>query len=95
MQSQRLRISLKLFLTNLDTSLLDSASLPSDLTIQPRRIGDDDLRSSVIGRDGKMDPHETVSYICGPPNMTDDFAERLKTVLDDPEGQRIFFEKWW
>lgn len=92
---QKFNISLQLFLTNLKSSLIEPSGRPADLAIHSRRIGEDDLRAAITDRDGKRNPQKTVSYVCGPPDMTDDMVDRLKKVLDDPEGQRIFYEKWW
>ncbi|CAI7567185.1 unnamed protein product [Penicillium manginii] len=95
LQLRKFNISLQLFLTNIKSCLLEPPSSPSDVTIHPRRIGEDDLRAAITDKDGEMDPRKTVSYICGPPGMTDEMVDRLKKVIDDPEGQRIFYEKWW
>ncbi|KAJ5168187.1 uncharacterized protein N7482_003781 [Penicillium canariense] len=94
-QSHRLRISLDLFLTNLSSSCLTSADNPADFTIHRKRIGKHDLRSAVVGGDGKLDPRESVAYVCGPPQMTDEIVEMLKEVLGEGGGQRVFYEKWW
>lgn len=91
--SQRLRISLDIFLTNSSPGLVASGS-PPDLTIHPRRISEADLRAAVVG-DGKFGPDQTVAYVCGPPRMTDDIVESLKGVLGEDGDQRVFFEKWW
>lgn len=91
-QSKKLRISLHLFLTNLNSSQPESTRDPADLAIHPRRINEDDLRSSITGTDGHM---KTVAYICGPPHMTDEMIDRLKVILDDRDERRIFYEKWW
>lgn len=94
LHSQRLRISLDLFLTDLTPSASLSGS-PADLVIHPRRIREHDLRLAVKGGDGTLDPRDTVCYVCGPPQMTDEMVELLKGVLGDGGEQRIFFEKWW
>lgn len=95
LNSQKLHISLQLFLTNLKSPLFDTSNSPADIAIHPRRINEDDLYASVTGEDGQLDPQKTVSYVCGPPDMTDEMVNILKKVLDDREGQRIFYEKWW
>jgi len=91
--SQRLRISLDIFLTNSSPGLVASGS-PPDLTIHPRRISEADLRAAVVG-DGKFGPDQTVAYVCGPPRMTDEMVQSLKGVLGEDGDQRVFFEKWW
>lgn len=92
LHSHRLRISLDLFLTDL-TSV--SPESPADLTIHSRRISEHDLRTAVVGGHGTLDPRETVCYVCGPPQMTDETVELLKGVLGEGGEQRVFFEKWW
>ncbi|KAF3388458.1 Oxidoreductase NAD-binding domain-containing protein 1 [Penicillium rolfsii] len=94
-QSHRLRISLDLFLTNSKSSRLTPFSAPSDLTIHSKRIEKSDLLSAVVGGDGRIDPQESVAYVCGPPQMTDEMVELLKEILGEGGEQRVFFEKWW
>lgn len=94
-QSHRLRISLDLFLTDSNASRLTPASSPADLTIHSKRIEKHDLLSAVVGGDGKLDPRESVAYVCGPPQMTDEMIELLKGILGEGGEQRVFFEKWW
>ncbi|KAJ5570058.1 Riboflavin synthase-like beta-barrel [Penicillium hispanicum] len=91
--SRRLRISLDLFLTNDQSSA--SMDRVHDLRIQRRRINDDDLRSAVVGGDGKNDPQDSVCYVCGPPAMTDETVRTLQAMLGENGAQRIFYEKWW
>jgi hypothetical protein len=91
--SRRLRISLDLFLTNLSSSRATTAS--PDLTIHSRRISEGDIRAAVVGGDGSCNPQETVAYICGPPQMTDEIVELLKGILGEDGAKRVFFEKWW
>lgn len=92
--SRRLHISLDLFLTNSFSDLAVSSS-PTDLKVHSRRISESDLDAAVVGGDGKLDPQETVAYICGPPQMTDEMVESLKRVLGENGDKRVFFEKWW
>ncbi|KAJ5380152.1 uncharacterized protein N7496_002580 [Penicillium cataractarum] len=94
-QSHRLRICLDLFLTDSNSSRLAPANSPTDLTIHSKRIEKHDLQSAVIGGDGKLDPRESVAYVCGPPQMTDEMVELLKGILGEGGEQRVFFEKWW
>ncbi|KAL2799516.1 hypothetical protein BJX66DRAFT_332998 [Aspergillus keveii] len=94
-QSQRLRITLDLFLTNKHDpfSALPGQSFQG-LTVQSRRIGRDDLRRAVSGRDSQFKPEETVCYVCGPPQMTDEVVDVLGDLLDG-QNDRVYFEKWW
>ncbi|KAH8427973.1 FAD-dependent oxidoreductase [Aspergillus melleus] len=94
-QSHRLRISLDLFLTNLSDdqhSLLQET--PADLTIHSRRINDGDSERSLTGPDGKVNPTDTVCYVCGPPSMTDGVVDALGGSMGSGK-ERVFFEKWW
>ncbi|KAL2808375.1 hypothetical protein BJX63DRAFT_424678 [Aspergillus granulosus] len=94
-QSHRLRISLNLFLTNNhDQSSALPAQSPQDLAIQSRRIGRADLQRTVSGKDSQFAPNETVCYVCGPPQMTDELVDILSDLLDG-QKDRIYFEKWW
>lgn len=98
LHSHRLRISLDLFLTDLASSsplLTSSAGHLADLTIHSRRISEHDLRSAVVGGDGKLDPRETVCYVCGPPQMTDQMVQLLGPFLGEGAEKRVLFEKWW
>ena len=92
--SHRLRMSLDLFLTDVDPSV-DLVSAASDMVIHSARIGDRDLRSAVSNKDGGTSSEDTVCYVCGPPQMTDSIVERLKGMLGEGGDKRIFFEKWW
>lgn len=94
LQAQRLRISLDLFLTDLAPNG-EFPESPSDLVIHPRRVSEHDLSLAVKGADGTLDPRDTVCYVCGPPQMTDEMVEMLKGILGDGGEQRVFFEKWW
>ncbi|KAL5000560.1 hypothetical protein BDV10DRAFT_183333 [Aspergillus recurvatus] len=94
-QFQRLRITLDLFLSNLqDQSSPLLRQPPRDLAIHPRRINRDDLARTVTGTDSKYRPHETVCYVCGPPQMTDEVVDTVTELLNGQKG-RVFFEKWW
>ncbi|KAL5340819.1 hypothetical protein BJX70DRAFT_396513 [Aspergillus crustosus] len=94
-QSRRLRITLNLFLTNLEkqsSQILDQSL--EDLTVHSRRISQDDLREAVSGTDGNPSPSETVSYVCGPPKMTDEIVNAITELLHG-QKERVYFEKWW
>ncbi|PYI28318.1 hypothetical protein BP00DRAFT_497479 [Aspergillus indologenus CBS 114.80] len=98
-QLRRLRITLHLFITNLDekkaSSLLGhSVDDDDDLRIHSRRINADDLRAAAAsGDDGTIEPGKTVAYVCGPPGMTDEIVGRLEGLLGGRE--RVCYEKWW
>lgn len=92
--TQRLLISLDLYLTNLhqhpDLSKALKDSAPSDVTIHDRRIQLEDLRAAV------GDGRRTVCFVCGPPGMTDEVVEVLGgLVLKEDGKERVFCEKWW
>ncbi|KAF4213079.1 hypothetical protein CNMCM8980_004279 [Aspergillus fumigatiaffinis] len=94
-ESGRLRISLRLFLTNLHDDFAPLLSEPQqDLTIYARRQQPDDVRQALQGPDGVIRPEETVCYICAPPKMTDEVASTLRGLLGDGK-ERVLFEKWW
>jgi NAD(P)H-flavin reductase len=94
-QFQRLRIALDLFLSNLqDQSSPLLHQPPEDLTIHPRRINRDDLSRTVTGTDSKYSSDNTVCYVCGPPQMTDEVVD-IVTELLNGRKDRVFFEKWW
>ncbi|KAL4971284.1 hypothetical protein BDW66DRAFT_163803 [Aspergillus desertorum] len=92
---QRLRITLDLFLSNVQNQPFPFLRQPpEDLAIHPRRINRDDLARTVTGTDRKYSPHETVCYVCGPPQMTDEVVNTVTELLDG-QKDRVFFEKWW
>ncbi|KAL4781432.1 hypothetical protein BJX76DRAFT_350150 [Aspergillus varians] len=94
-QFHRLRITLDLFLSNLqDQSSPLLAQAPKDLAIHPRRINEDDLRKTISGTDVKFAPSETVCYVCGPPQMTDEVVNTATELLSG-QKERVYFEKWW
>ncbi|RDW94185.1 FAD-dependent oxidoreductase [Aspergillus mulundensis] len=93
-QCQRLRINLDLFLSNLNQSSPLLRQPPKDVAIQSRRINRDDLARSVTGTDTKFAPNETVCYVCGPPQMTDEIVETATGLLNG-QKDHVFFEKWW
>lgn len=94
-QFHRLRITLDLFLSNLqDQSSPLLVQPPKNLATHARRINQDDLRKTVSGTDTKFSPDETVCYVCGPPQMTDEVVSTVTDLLDG-QKDRVFFEKWW
>ncbi|KAJ9355760.1 hypothetical protein DTO027B9_3914 [Paecilomyces variotii] len=90
--SRRLRISLDLFLTNLNEYPDLQISTPQDMEIHDRRITAEDLKTAVTGSSGDETGTGTVCYICGPPPMTDELADKLKGMVG---SERVFYEKWW
>ncbi|KAL2215976.1 hypothetical protein M432DRAFT_552736 [Thermoascus aurantiacus ATCC 26904] len=99
--SQRLLLSVDLFLTNLREHPDLVAALSGedkdkakgqDFTIHDRRIEIEDLRAAVgvgVG-DG------TVCFVCGPPAMTDEVVGVLRGLVSSEDGkERVFCERWW
>jgi len=61
------------------------------VSVQKRRITEKDLIDVL----GPVDERpETVCYICGVPDMTDDFVEKVNKV-EGMDEENILFEKWW
>lgn len=56
-----------------------------------RRIGEADLLEAL---GPEKERENTVVYVCGPPEMTDEFVEVLGKV-HGMEGRRVLCEKWW
>lgn len=56
-----------------------------------RRIGHGDLLDCLGPRE---DRENTVVYVCGPPEMTDDFVEVFGKA-EGMEQRRVLCEKWW
>jgi NAD(P)H-flavin reductase len=54
-----------------------------------KRVTREDLRDML---DGDVD--ETVAYVCGPPDMTDDLVLFLQEEICMPKD-RVLCEKWW
>ncbi|CAG8194903.1 unnamed protein product [Penicillium olsonii] len=92
--SHRLRMSLDLFLTNVE-SPLELGAEHSDIAIHTSRIQDSDLRKAVCNEEAGISARDTVCYVCGPPQMTDSMVERLEGMLGEGGDERIFYEKWW
>ncbi|CAG8070798.1 unnamed protein product [Penicillium salamii] len=66
-----------------------------DIAIHSSRIEDSDLRSAIYNEETGTSAKDTVCYVCGPPQMTDSFVEKLRGMLGEDGERRIFFEKWW
>ncbi|CAK0803824.1 unnamed protein product, partial [Prorocentrum cordatum] len=54
------------------------------------RIGDAQLDAALA--DAAVPPEEVLSYVCGPPKMTDELVALLRARV--PRA-RVRFEKWW
>ncbi|PGH11628.1 hypothetical protein AJ79_04768 [Helicocarpus griseus UAMH5409] len=100
-QNQALRLHLHIFITNLPKT---PCNPPPDFALHDRRITMADLRDVVCGRKdaaksgGGPSGDRTVCYVCGPPNMTDEFVAGIEGLLGPAEkgrGKRVFCEKWW
>jgi NAD(P)H-flavin reductase len=57
------------------------------------RIAHEDL-SEALGAEEEVDRERSVVYVCGVPQMTDEFVELLRkqTGMDE---RRVLCEKWW
>jgi NAD(P)H-flavin reductase len=66
-------------------------SRPSNMTVQSRRISQDDLLETLGPEESRGN---TVVYVCGLPTMTDEFVELLKHTPGMDE-KRVLCEKWW
>ena len=65
--------------------------LASEYVTHERRIGHEDLMEAL----GPVEERKgAVSYICGPPGMTDEFVGFMKSA-EGMQGERVFCEKWW
>ncbi|EEQ88176.2 uncharacterized protein BDCG_03296 [Blastomyces dermatitidis ER-3] len=96
-----LRLHFHLYITNLHGM---PHSPPTDFTLHNRRIQMPDLHDVFGGKrdvvpDGysSKDPGRTVCYICGPPDMTDEFVAGAEEVIGAGVGRKksVFCEKWW
>lgn len=91
-------VTLSLFLTGLDdTGLIEHGKFPNRTFA--RRLRKEDLSLALDGyseQGGDTENHRagTVCYVCGPPQMTDDFVAFLSRQPGMTE-QRVLCEKWW
>lgn len=69
----------------------DSGLLSKNIHLHGRRIQHDDL-AEALGSENLR--HSALVYVCGLPNMTDDFVEYLKKMPGMDE-KRVLCEKWW
>ncbi|KKZ63441.1 hypothetical protein EMCG_02252 [[Emmonsia] crescens] len=96
-RDQILHLHLHLYITNLHDM---PQNPPSDFSLHNRRITTPDLLEVI---DGKRDAVRSsnggriVCYICGPPDMTDEFVAGVEEVLGAGVGREksVFCEKWW
>ncbi|KLJ06203.1 hypothetical protein EMPG_10384 [Blastomyces silverae] len=96
-----LRLHFHLYITNLHGM---PHTPPTDFTLHNRRIQMSDLHDVFDGkrdvvRDGNSskDRGRTVCYICGPPDMTDEFVAGAEEAIGAGVGREksVFCEKWW
>lgn len=66
-------------------------SMPPNMHIYKRRIGHEDLLDALGPEEERQN---ALVYVCGLPNMTDDFVEFLKRTPGMEEA-RVLCEKWW
>ncbi|PGH27326.1 hypothetical protein AJ80_01036 [Polytolypa hystricis UAMH7299] len=80
-----------------DAYLSDNAF--EDMKVYNCRISVADVRDIILGpgSTGGTQQSGTVCYVCGPPNMTDEFVKALEEMVGSgAEGKkRVFCEKWW
>lgn len=82
---------LELFVTGASSQQLANArGLPPD--VKGDRIRHADL-DAVLGTDMKI-RDKTVCYVCGPPRMTDEIVDYLRSC-DGMDRQKVLCEKWW
>ncbi|KAK5106981.1 hypothetical protein LTS08_001106 [Lithohypha guttulata] len=69
----------------------DTTSMPLNMKTCRRRIKLEDLAEAVGSENQRQ---TTLVYVCGLPDMTDDFVQLLKAMpgLDE---KRVLCEKWW
>ncbi|KAL1958191.1 hypothetical protein VTO42DRAFT_5046 [Malbranchea cinnamomea] len=99
--ARRTRLDLQLYVTNLNMKEQGRVTdvpedIAADMTLYNRRITRDDLRIIVSSQDPKV-RSGAVCYVCGPPQMTDEFVEILGELLESGNNteKRVFYEKWW
>ncbi|KAF2673388.1 hypothetical protein BT63DRAFT_410401 [Microthyrium microscopicum] len=80
------KLRLKLFSSNYKYA---EALSQHGAIIAPRRIRHEDLLSALGDK-----KESTVCYVCGPPDMTDQFVEFLQGQ-DGLEKEQVLCEKWW
>ena len=83
-------VQLDLFLTGVSRDGVGQAKgLPEHTTAD--RIRESDLESAL----GEVSRRQgTVSYVCGPPAMTDAFVEFVAS-REGMDSARVLCEKWW
>ena len=91
-------VTLRLFLTGTgDNGVIEHGQLPNHTF--GRRILPSDIigaldgyRQNVFG--AEHDRRNTVCYVCGPPQMTDELVDLLRNQKGMCED-RVLCEKWW
>ena len=64
---------------------------PNAVSTHNRRITHHDLLSAL----GPVEARQgVVAYVCGPPNMTDEFVDVLRKA-EGMDERRVLCEKWW
>lgn len=92
-QSGDLDFEFTLFETGTSLSPRESAQSDRGAAVkhESRRISHADLLKAIGPED---DRENTVVYICGPPQLTDDFVALLQNT-PGMEERRVLCEKWW
>ncbi|CZT16829.1 related to NADH-cytochrome b-5 reductase [Ramularia collo-cygni] len=91
-------VTLSLFVTGTDSEgAIEHGKLPNRTF--GRRIAEEDVVRAIDGyksRPADVEGHRasTLSYVCGPPQMTDHFVKLLKSQPGMSED-RVLCEKWW
>lgn len=91
-------VTLSLFVTGSGSEgVIEHGQLPNRTF--GRRIAEEDVVKAIDGykaqpADVERSRARTVSYVCGPPRMTDHFVELLKKQPGMSED-RVLCEKWW
>lgn len=72
-------------------ALAQKLAADSALSVSERRFEHKALVSS-LGSEGERG--NTVTYVCGPPGMTDEVVNVLRKV-DGMKKENVLYEKWW
>ena len=83
------KMKLNLFVTSAKNGV--TGNEPPLFQYKERRITTTDL-TEAIGPE--KDRSSTVAYVCGPPEMTDQFVAFLRET-QGMDRNRILYEKWW
>lgn len=91
-------VTLSLFVTGTHSErVIEHGRLPNRTF--GRRIAEEDVVRALNGYEGQPSDVQgsrqgTLSYVCGPPHMTDHFVEILKNQ-PGMSHERVLCEKWW